>query len=269
MEPVILDYDGYFNLHRTFTCGQAFRWRQKENGVWYCIACDKYIEIEQKDNKLYFYTDKESFDNFWSVYFALDTDYKKICDLICTNDILKQTVEYGKGIRILKQNPWEALCSFIISQNNNIPRIMGIIDRLCENFGNKTEHGYTFPTAQKIATLSLEDLEVLRSGFRAKYILDAAKKVASGEVDLEKITQEKNIDIAREQLMTIYGVGRKVADCTLLFGMGKLEAFPEDVWIKRAVKVMFNGQFPKEVSDYAGVAQQFLFFFARETKLNI
>ena len=269
MEPIIIDCDGYFNLFRTFNCGQAFRWKQKENGVWYCIAADKYIEVKEKDNKIYFYTDKQSFNKFWKKYFGLDTDYKEICALISKNDILKKTVEYGKGIRILKQDPWEALCSFIISQNNNIPRIIGIIERLCENFGTKTENGYTFPTAQRIAKLSLEDLSVLRSGFRAKYILDAAKKVASGEIDLNTTEAEQDIDVARNTLMQIYGVGKKVADCTMLFGMGKLEAFPEDVWIKRAVQVLFGGEFPKEVNAFAGVAQQFLFFYARETKLQI
>lgn len=269
MKPIIIDCDGYFNLERTFTCGQAFRWRKDENNVWSCIVKDRFIKAEEKDNKLYFYTDNESFNSFWKDYFALNTDYKEICSTISKDAVLNKTVEYGKGIRILKQDPWEALCSFIISQNNNIPRIMGIIDRLCENFGERKEFGFTFPSAEKIASLSLEDLAVLRSGFRAKYILDAAKKVASNEIDLEKTAAEKNIDIAREELMKIYGVGRKVADCTLLFGMGRLEAFPEDVWIKRAVKVLFNNEFPKELSTYAGVAQQFLFFYARETKLQL
>lgn len=269
MEPIIIDCNGYFNLERTFTCGQAFRWKQKENGVWCAIVGKDYLEAEEKDGKLYFYTDESTFNTVWKDYFALDTDYQMICNLICENNILRQTVEYGKGIRILKQDSWEALCSFIISQNNNIPRIMGIIERLCENFGEKLENGFSFPSAESIAKLSLEDLSILRSGFRAKYILDAAKKVAQGEVDLKKIAAEKDINKAREELMKIYGVGKKVADCTLLFGMGRLEAFPEDVWIKRAVKVLFDGEFPKEVNDYAGVAQQFLFFFARETKLQI
>ena len=146
---------------------------------------------------------------------------------------------------------------------------MGIIDRLCENFGEKITGGYSFPTAQRIAELTLDDLSVLRSGFRAKYILDAAIKVSSGKIDLVKIKEETDTIKAREMLMQIYGVGKKVADCTLLFGMGRLNAFPEDVWIKRAVSVLFDGKFPKEAEKYAGVAQQFLFYYARETKLSI
>ena len=166
------------------------------------------------------------------------------------------------------QEPWETLCSFIISQNNNIPRIKGIIDRLCMNFGENQNGVYTFPSANIIAKLSLEDLSVLRSGFRAKYILDAAKKVSSGEIDLDTL-KSMDIDSARQELMKIKGVGPKVADCTLLFALEHIEAFPKDVWIKRAMEKLFGGQLPECAVPYAGIVQEYIFYYARTTKLDI
>ena len=151
---------------------------------------------------------------------------------------------------------------------NNIKRIKGIISRLCENFGEEKDGYYTFPTAQKIASLSLEDLEVLRSGFRAKYILDAAIKISSGEINLDAL-KDMTVDLAREELMKIKGVGPKVADCALLFSHKHIEAFPKDVWIKRAMEKLFNGELPKEAKEYAGIIQQYIFFYARETGLKI
>lgn len=258
-----------FDIAQTLDCGQAFRWQKSENNKWRGIAYGRYLEIQQQNNTVtLFNTTEDDFNNIWRKYFDLDRDYGKIIKNISGNDVLKSAAEYGKGIRVLRQEPWEALCSFIISQNNNIPRIKGIVDRLCENFGEKINGGYTFPTAETISRLTLDDLLVLRSGFRAKYILDAAKKVADGTIDftlLDKLTTDK----AREKLMQIYGVGAKVADCAMLYGMGKLDAFPKDVWIKRALEVLFNGNLPEEDAKNAGIIQQYIFFYARETKLDI
>ena len=258
-----------FDIAQTLDCGQAFRWQKSDNNKWCGIAYGRYLEIQQQNNTVtLFNTTEDDFNNIWRKYFDLDRDYGKIIKNISGNDVLKSAAEYGKGIRVLRQEPWEALCSFIISQNNNIPRIKGIVDRLCENFGEKINGGYTFPTAETISRLTLDDLLVLRSGFRAKYILDAAKKVADGTIDftlLDKLTTDK----AREKLMQIYGVGAKVADCAMLYGMGKLDAFPKDVWIKRALEVLFNGNLPEEDAKNAGIIQQYIFFYARETKLDI
>ena len=228
------------------------------------------MELEKKaDGTVILYnTDKSDFDAVWCDYFDLERDYKKIITAVSGNEILKNASEFGKGIRVLNQEPWETLCSFIISQNNNIKRIKGIISRLCENFGEKNENYYTFPTAEKIAALTLDDLAVLRSGFRAKYILDAAQKVASKEIDLNNL-KNLSVDIARNELMKIKGVGPKVADCALLFSHKHIEAFPKDVWIKRAMQVLFDGELPAEAVPYAGIVQQYIFFYARETKLNI
>lgn len=260
---------GNFNLPQTLDCGQAFRWSEMENGRWRGVAFNKYLELEidEKGVVILYDTSPEDFFDIWCDYFDFNRDYNEIITAISGNDILKNAAGYGKGIRVLNQEPWETLCSFIISQNNNIKRIKGIIERLCENFGENMGNYYTFPTAEKIASLTLEDLAVLRSGFRAKYILDAAKKVAEGQIDLYNL-KNLSVDKAREELMKIKGVGPKVADCALLFSHRHIEAFPKDVWIKRAMEVLFDGELPKEAVPYAGIVQQYIFFYARETKLK-
>lgn len=259
-----------FDLPHTLDCGQAFRWEEKENGIWCGVAFNKYLELEkQNDGTVILYnTSEDDYNNIWKNYFDLERDYSLIVNAISTNEILKTASEYSSGIRVLNQEPWETLCSFIISQNNNIKRIKGIISRLCENFGENKNYYYTFPSAEKIAKLSLDDLAVLRSGFRAKYILDAAQKVSSGEIDLNSL-KNLPVDDARNELMKIKGVGPKVADCALLFSHKHIEAFPKDVWIKRAMEQLFDGELPQEAIPYAGIVQQYIFFYARETKLDI
>lgn len=258
------------SLKETLDCGQAFRWEPLEDGTWQGMAYNKYLKLCQTQDKIIFFnTTKGDFYNIWYNYFDLDRDYEKIVSTLSEDPILKDAADFGKGIRILKQEPWETLCSFIISQNNNIPRIKGIIGRLCENFGEKSENGfYTFPSAEKIASLSIEELGVIRSGFRAKYISDAAKRVLSGEIDLENL-KTLDTDTARNELMKIYGVGKKVADCMLLFGLSHINAFPEDVWIKRAMEKLFGGNLPSCAKGYEGIAQQYIFHYAHTTKLDI
>ncbi len=255
-----------FSVAATLDCGQAFRWNEISKGLWEGFANDKYLKIEQKENEVILYDVNEAeYSTFWENYFDFKRDYKLIIEKI-ENEKLKTAATFGSGIRILNQDPWETLCSFIISQNNNIPRIKGIIDRLCSNFGEKINGGYSFPTAEKLAELNLDDLSVLRSGFRAKYILDAARKVARNEIDLEKLKSISTVD-ARNELLKIYGVGNKVADCVLLFGLNHLDAFPKDVWIKRALLEMFGGELKETESEFAGVYQQYIFYFARENKI--
>ena len=259
-----------FSLAQTLDCGQAFRWVEIENEKWHGMAFNKYLMLERlnADTVVLYNTTEEEYYNLWEDYFDLKRDYKSIIKQISDNEILKKAAQYGSGIKVLNQEPWETLCSFIISQNNNIKRIKGIIARLCENFGEKTGEFYTFPTAQKIASLSLEDLSVLRAGFRAKYILDAAQKVSSGEVKLYKL-RDIPLEEAREELIKIKGVGLKVADCALLFSHHHINAFPKDVWIKRALEKLFDGELPQSAIEYAGIVQQYIFFYARETKLQL
>ena len=259
-----------FDLEQTLDCGQAFRWKQSSDGCFQGAAFGKFLKIGEKDGNIILYnTTQQDFDLIWKKYFDLERDYEKIICDIGENEVLRKAADYAKGIRLLSQEPWEALCSFIISQNNNIPRIKGIIERLCDNFGERINEEYcAFPSAQVIAKLTVEDLAPLRCGFRARYILDAAQKVASGEIDLEKL-READTASARETLKKICGVGDKVADCALLFGLSHISAFPKDVWIKRAMEHLFDGELPECALPYAGIVQQYIFHYARTTKLNV
>lgn len=258
-----------FDLAITLDCGQAFRWKEHPKGGFEGIVGDRYLHIEQKSNDIIFHNicEKE-YKTFWHNYFDFDRDYGEIIKKACLDERLVPITKDCGGIRLLRQQPWETLCSFIISQNNNIPRIKGIIERLCTGFGEKIEGGYTFPSAEKLAGLEVENLAELRSGFRAKYIIDAARKCANGEVDLEKI-KEFSLDDAREMLMRIKGVGPKVADCTLLFGLGFIEAFPMDVWMKRAMEKLFKDGLPENLKDCGGIIQQYIFHYARTTNLQV
>lgn len=257
----LLDF-GSFDLGLSADCGQAFRWKQDCDGYWHGIVCGKYLKAKQDSESIVMYTSEEDFESLWKNYFDLDTDYESICGTLSSDKYLKQAVAAYPGIHILKQDPWEALCSFIISQNNNIPRIKGIIERLCENFGDETHGGYTFPCAQKLASLEPEDLAPLRAGFRAKYIIDAARKVAGGEVDFDKISSSP-IEYGREELQKICGVGAKVAECTLLYGFYKVDAFPIDVWVRRIMEEMYPDGFPECADGVKGIAQQYLFHWRR------
>lgn len=252
-----------FNLGLSVDCGQSFRWVEKDKNVWHAVVGKSAVNIEQTDNNLIFYnTDMETFKNVWVKYFDFDRDYEKITNDFDDPYLITAVKEYY-GIRVLNQDPWEALCSFIISQNNNIPRIKGIIERLCENFGDDLGNGdYSFPDAERIAKCTVEDLSVLRSGFRAKYIIDAAQKVASGEVDLYNI-RNLPIEDGRTELMKIVGVGPKVAECVLLYSCEKTEAFPVDVWVKRIVSELYPDGLPECFGEYKGIAQQYLFHWRR------
>lgn len=254
-----------FNLEDTFNCGQCFRWKKNDDNSFEGVALDKYLKITKKTDKIILMnTSKEDFENVWKDYFDLSLNYNYVrSELEKTNDKMKKICNYSPGIRILKQDPWEALCSFIISQNNNIPRIKGIINRLCENFGYQISNGvYSFPKANELSTLNDSDLDILKCGFRSKYILDAAKKVSSGEINLNNIKKMK-IDLARKELQKIKGVGPKVAECTLLYGMYRLEAFPMDVWMKRAMEKIFSDMKAEDFGQYAGIAQQYIFNYIR------
>lgn len=247
-----------FNLAQTLDCGQCFRWQRSENGVWQGIVNGKQFVVQEGEEEALLQ------DAFLSHYFDLERDYPAIRRaLVKTTPELEKASEFACGIRILNQDPWEALCSFIISQNNNIPRIKGIISRLCAACGEPFEQGvYDFPSAKSLAAATEEQLRALGTGFRAPYLLDAARKVAGRQVNLEQV-RAMPLDEARETLMQIKGVGPKVADCALLYGLHRLDAFPADVWIKRAMATYFPGKSPEEFGPNAGIAQQYLFHYIR------
>lgn len=253
-----------FNLEQTLTCGQCFRWKPNADGSFTGVIGTEVITAVQIGNAVMFYGAKaENAREMLSEYFDLERDYGAIKKILSQNDVFREAITYAPGIHILKQDPWETVCSFIISQNNNIKRIMGIIDRLCESYGQHIEgEHYCFPTAQTLSWLTVENLQPLKCGFRAKYILDAARRVANGQLILNELYDD-TLDIAREKLMKVYGIGNKVADCSLLFGFNRLECFPQDVWIKRAVAALFPQGLPEYVLPYAGIAQQYLFHYVR------
>lgn len=252
------------NIALTFDCGQAFRWSQNEDGSWHGVAFGRAVNISQNGTEITITGNVQNGDEaLWKSYFDLDRDYGAICEKLKADKYLKSAIDEYSGIRILKQDEWEALCSFIISQNNNIPRIKGIVERLCMTFGEDLGNGdFSFPSAETLAKLNIENLAPLRAGFRAKYIIDAAQKVAGGEVDLAKM-RTCDMDEARNELIKIKGVGAKVAECTLLYGCGRVEAFPVDVWVRRIMAELYPEGLPQCTKGVEGIAQQYLFHWRR------
>lgn len=264
------------NIFKTFDCGQCFRFdpvskfgHKYEFGG---VAFGKYVVFAQdSENEVYVYgSNADDFERIWAYFLSLDTDYDEINScIISTVDgaHAKRATEYSNGIRILRQDSWEALCSFIISQNNNIPRIKKIIAEMSKMYGDVVEFdGYSyhsFPSASALYHAGEEAIFALKTGFRAKYIHDAAYKITDGTIMLDEI-KELEFEAAKEALSKIKGVGPKVASCALLFGFDKTEAFPIDVWIKRSLDNHFGGQLDiGALGKAAGIFQQYLFYYER------
>lgn len=274
-----------FTLKDTFECGQCFRWNSLGDKSYFGIAEGKALKISQEGDTVTFYgISPREFKDFWYKYFDFERDYLAVRNSLAGDESLAAAFEFGSGIHILKQSLWECIISFIISASNNIPRIKKIVELFCENFGEKIsymgQNYYSFPTPEKTASLTLDDLKVIRAGFRDKYILDAAGKFLSDpEMKYEHLKSVSSAQ-AKEILLRINGVGSKVADCILLFGLGKYDCFPIDVWMKRIMEhCYFNDvlQDKQTIAEYAyshfgelsGFAQQYLFFYARENKIGI
>lgn len=254
------------NLVKTFECGQCFRWNADEDGVYTGVAFGHSAHIWREGDELYISSDAPI--SLWRDYFDLGRDYDEISRDLRGEKYLDECIDYGQGIRILRQEPWEALCSFIISQCNNITRIKGIVERLCREYGDELHFDgdvfYSFPSAEIIAALEEVDLAPLRSGYRAAYIIAAARAVADGVLDLDALINTDYTE-AKSRLLALPGVGEKVANCVVLFGLRHMEAFPIDVWIRRALREHFPADFdPASLGEYAGLAQQYIFYYARE-----
>ena len=263
----------YFSVSQTFDCGQCFRFNEKD-GVVEGVAFGKLIRLSQSEDTVAIVGINETeYNDVFERYLGLCEDYGEIRKDIgermgSYGDVIYKAMECACGIRILSQDPWEAVASFIISQNNNIPRIKKIIENMSAGLGEafvgfdgKTY--YAFPTAKAVLDAGEEGLAPFKMGFRARYLTDAAKKYLSGEVDFERIAGLGSEE-AQKELMTICGVGPKVASCALLFGFHKLEFFPIDVWIKRVLEKYYpNGIDISSLGAYAGVAQQYLFYYER------
>lgn len=254
----------HLSLDDTLACGQAFRWEPVAQNAYRGIAGGRCLFITQSGERFRLMdTTEEDFLSFWANYFDLHTDYGVLKAAFSRDPVLARACAYAGGMRVLRQDPWEALCSFILSQNNNIPRIKGLVARLCAHFGECVQSSVrTFPAPEVLAELTEEELAPVRAGFRAKYILDAARKVASGDLLLDDI-DSLPFQEARESLMRIHGVGPKVAECALLYGFHRLEAFPMDVWMKRAMAHFYPNGLPECAKKAPGIAQQYLFHYIR------
>jgi len=271
-----------FSPTHTFMCGQCFRWDEEIDGSFTGVAFSKVVNILCNDEGITLKNvTPDEFSSIWTNYFDFNCDYNKIKSSFVSDTNVRNAMEFGWGIKILNQEIFECLISFIISTQNSISRIKKIVLKLSQMYGNKLCYDgkiyYSFPTLDKLSDINEEDLAPLKAGYRASYIVDAVQKLKSGEVKLDNL-KTMSYDEAKKELMKIKGVGPKVADCVILFSAEKKEAFPVDVWEKRTVQSLYlnDKATEKEISDfakkhfgiYAGVAQQYLFYYARENKLD-
>ena len=280
---VLTDYDS-FVISQTLECGQCFRFEMIDDENYVVIAFDRVLNIYQNGEEIVFAdTTEDDFNNIWRNYFDLDRDYMGIKLKISENDeVLKKAVEYAPGIRILNQDRFECLISFIISQNNRIPMIKKVIENISAKYGKyigdfNGKSYYSFPKPEELALADEAGLMECKTGFRAKYIIDAVGRVLTGLTELED--DGVDTETLRKRLMEIKGVGPKVADCVMMFSFGRCETFPTDVWVKRIMsELYFNGADAsvKEIyrkaeecfGEYAGYAQQYLFNYARQFKIG-
>lgn len=249
-----------FNIEHIAHSGQCFRIYERSPGLWETIAFGKSLKIRKNNANLHiFECNKNEYDEIWRDYFDMQRDYNKIKDTIRASgdSYLIKAANFGYGIRILKQDLWETIVSFIISQQNNISRIKKIIERLCLPYGSR------FPSPNELAEFSENDLIKLGLGYRAKYVRNIAVSVAEGKFNFDKINR-MTYEEAIAYLKQFNGIGAKVADCIALYGLGKLQAFPMDVWIKRILRQQYNGSFDiSRFREYAGVVQQYMFYYER------
>lgn len=274
-----------FELKDIFDCGQCFRWNEQEDGSYTGIFGNNVINVKKENNEITFEgicekDIKETIEN----YFDLNRNYEEIKEQLSKIDEnMKTSIEYGQGIRILNQDLWETIISFIISANNNIPRIKGIIERLSQKYGNEIEFNgkkyYTFPTPEQLKNVSVEEYRKLGLGFRDIRLYETTKMILEKQVDLEKMKQNPNTIEVREKLLKLSGVGPKVADCILLFSdLKRFEVFPIDVWVRRVMNDLYIKQedetkvskkqiekiAQEKFGNLAGLAQQYLFYWRRE-----
>ena len=285
MDKFILKNQDSFNLVHIFECGQCFRWNRQEDGSYVGVIESCVIKVKKENEQIVFSGNSinGNFEEIIKKYFDLDTDYNEYkSKLSKIDEYLKESINFGDGIRILKQDLWECIISFIISANNNIPRIKKIIEKLSLNYGEKIEFEgkdyYTFPSPEKLSKASVEDLRKMGLGFRDKRIYNTTKMILEKQVDLEKIKNLATTNEMRDELLKLDGVGPKVADCILLFALKRVDVFPIDVWVRRVMNDLYihnedeEKVNKKELQKLAeekflglsGIAQQYLFYWKRE-----
>ncbi|MDR1353936.1 MAG: DNA-3-methyladenine glycosylase 2 family protein [Oscillospiraceae bacterium] len=260
----VLGLTGNFSLKNTLECGQCFRWWRGTDGFFCGVVDGRSVRVAQHGQELLFEEADAGWDDkFWRNYLALDEDYNDIEARLQRVPILNAAYNLLPGVRILRQDVWEVLISFIVSQNNNIKRIKGIISRLCQLAGTRLVFdAYAFPTPGQLAAFDIVSLKDIGCGFRARYLLAATRMVLAGEINLQKLASEQNEQVMIT-LQQIPGVGPKVAACVLLFGLGRLDVAPVDVWIKRGLQRFFPAGWPQELAGIEGVAQQYLYHYQR------
>lgn len=280
---IILEGVEDFDVGQTLECGQCFRF-EKIGEEYILIAKNKILRIEQKEDKVIFYDTKlKEYHTLWKDYFDLDRDYGQIKKrLVAKDSILRKPIQAKYGIHILNQDFFEMLISFIISQNKQIPHIKQIVELLSIQYGEpvgemNNKVYYSFPSVEKLGMVSEEDFRKCKAGFRAPYLVDACRMVSKGDVIKDKLV-ELSSEEALMNLISIKGVGEKIANCVLLYGLSRREAFPVDVWMKRVMEnLYFHKETKKEViqqfakeqfGEYGGYAQQYLFFYARDGKMK-
>lgn len=274
-----------FNLKHIFECGQCFRWNENIDGTYTGVVGRNVLKISMINNVVTVksYGEDNLLDLF-NYYFDIDKNYEKIKETLRKVDSdISKSIDYGYGIRILNQNLWETIISFIISANNNIPRIKGIIEKMSKQYGDEImwadEVFYTFPTVEQLSKASVQDLRALGVGFRDVRIFETTKMIESGQVDLSRLYEIKDTNVVREELLKLSGVGPKVADCILLFSdLKRFDVFPIDVWVRRVMNELYikNNDETKvskkqimqiaqeKFGDLCGIAQQYLFYYKRE-----
>ncbi len=285
-QQYILKKPETFNLKDIFECGQCFRWNEEENGSYTGIWKENVVNIKKEEQDFVFtgICENNNLEEEIQKYFDLDRNYEQIKkELSKKDEYMKTSIAYGKGIRILNQDLWETIISFIISANNNIPRIKGIIERLSKAYGDKIKwkgkEYYTFPTPMQLKNVTVEEYRKLGLGFRDVRLYETTKMILEGKVDLQELKNNPNTVEVREKLLTLSGVGSKVADCILLFSdLKRLEVFPIDVWVRRVMNDLYiQNEDEAKVSkkeiekiaknkfgNLAGLAQQYLFYWRRE-----
>ena len=274
-----------FELKDIFECGQCFRWNEREDGSYLGVFKENVLSVKKENNEVFFSgISKNNLQKEVEDYFDLKRDYKKIKEELSKKDkYLAESIKYGEGIRILNQDLWETIISFIISANNNIPRIKGIIERLAKNYGTKLvwngKEFYTFPTPEQLKDVTVEEYRKQGLGFRDKRLYETTKMVLEGKIDLDKLHEEKDTNKVREELLSLSGVGPKVADCILLFStLKRWDVFPIDVWVRRVMNELYIKEKQEEkvskkqiekiakekFGNQMGLAQQYLFYWRRE-----
>ena len=258
----------HFSLEQICRSGQCFRMKETEKNTYTLIAGDRYLKMEQKGAVVDFHCSDAEFLGIWITYFDLDNDYGRYIDAVNPRDrYLCAAADKGEGIRILRQDLWEMIVTFLISQQNNISRIRKCIEALCTHYGEmkKTPDGmeyYAFPTVSALAKATEEEVRNLGLGYRARYIVSTAKSIDTGEISLERIRGMRSRRQAKEELMKLCGVGEKVADCICLFALHHMDAFPIDTHIRQVLEKHYKRGFPnRRYHGMRGIMQQYIFYY--------